>query len=167
MVSKTLFIVLLVSGLVALSDGYSGGAPVDVCEDMTPRHPAAPQKSKIPYKVSVNSEAVSAGGVAKITISGKGGFKGFLVQVRRNGDPVGKFLVADDDKFVKTISCGKGAQVIFDRFRQIVDWLVPWLKRMFPLPALQNAATHKNSENKNNLSLNWQAPAGLKDQVQV
>lgn len=140
MASKTLLIVFLVSGLVALSNGYSGGAPVDVCEDMTPKHPAAPQKSKMPYKVLVNSEAVSAGGVAKITISGKGGFKGFLVQVRRNGDPVGKFLVADDDKFVKTISCGKGAQ---------------------------NAATHKNSENKNNLSLNWQAPAGLKDQVQV
>lgn len=167
MVSKALLGCLALASIVALTHAYSGGAPVDVCEDMTPKHPAAPQKSKMPYKVTVNSEAVSAGGVVKITVSGRGGFKGFLAQVRKNNEPVGKFLVSDDDKFIKTINCGKGEQVIFERFRQFVDFLLPGLKQIFPLPAIQNAATHKNSEVKNNLSLNWQAPAGLKDQVQV
>ncbi|GLV41485.1 lethal (2) 34Fc [Carabus blaptoides fortunei] len=125
---------------VAVVHGYSGGAPVEVCDDMKPKHPAAPKKSTMPYKVSVNSDTVTGGGVVKITVEGNNGHKGVLVQVRHGEKPVGKFLIAGDDKYVKTIDCGEGEQ---------------------------NAATHKNAEIKKVQTFEWQAPKGLKDTVQV
>lgn len=140
MISKYVIRLAVMACVVSVTYAYSGGAPVEVCEDMTPKHPAAPKKSAMPYSVSVNSEAVSGGGVVKISIEGNNGHKGFFVQVRHGDEPVGKFLVSELDKYVKTINCGKGEQ---------------------------NAATHKNGENKKTTTLEWQAPKGLKDNVQV
>lgn len=91
------------------------------------------------------------------------------MQVRHGDEPVGKFLVSDVDKYVKTINCGKGEQVIFEMFRQFITFFVPEeLHRYLPgHRMLQNAATHKNGEVKKETTLEWQAPKGLKDNVQV
>lgn len=168
MVSK-LTICLAVACVIATAQAYSGGAPADVCEDMIPKHPAQPQRSAMPYTVKVSKDSATAGDTIKITLSGKEGFKGFLIQVRqgRKNIPTGKFIVADKDKYVKTINCGEGQQVIFEMFRQFIEFLVPDFKRFFPVNMLQNAATHKNSELKNNLSIDWQVPADLKGTVKV
>lgn len=93
--------------LVALSaaSAYSGGAPVDTCEDMTPKHPKAARDSKtFPYKVSINSNEIKKGEKAEITISG-GDFKGFLLQVRDGDKPVGAFNIPDHHRYAKTIDC--------------------------------------------------------------
>ncbi|WP_369292673.1 Reeler domain-containing protein, partial [Nocardioides abyssi] len=48
---------------------------------MTPKHPVPPQKSRLPYKVSVEKNEVQPGEEVVINISGKV-FKGFFLQVR-------------------------------------------------------------------------------------
>lgn len=91
--------------------GYSAGAPVDVCGDMTPKHPAQPQPSKLPYVVKVDKSKVKKGESVAITISGTKGhenFLGFLVQVRNAaGTPVGTFNIRGDDKLSKAIDCSQ------------------------------------------------------------
>lgn len=167
MASK-LVILLAVASCLAAVQAYSKGAPVDVCEDMTPKHPVPPQKTRMPYSVRVNKDKVRSGETVKITLNGQDSFKGFLVQVRQGGKnlPIGKFVVDAKDKHVHTIGCGQGQQVMLERFRQIITLLVPGLNRFFP-PMLQNAATHKNSDDKNNLSIDWQVPPNVKGQAQV
>lgn len=68
MVSKYVISLAVMACVVSVTYAYSGGAPVEVCEDMTPKHPAPPKKTKMPYSVSVNSDAVSGGGVVKIDL---------------------------------------------------------------------------------------------------
>ncbi|XP_017784481.1 PREDICTED: putative defense protein Hdd11 isoform X2 [Nicrophorus vespilloides] len=133
MVSATVFVTL--SMMVAMATAYSGGAPEDVCVDMTPKHSVDPQKSAFPYKITTDHETVKAGDKVKITISGPKPFKGFLLQVRDGKEAVGKFNVDDSDKYVKTINC---------------------------FSKKQNAATHKNSAEKESLTLEWVAPEAAK-----
>lgn len=168
MASK-LTIITLLSCVLAAVQAYSGGAPPDVCEDMIPKHPVPPQKSEMPYSVKVDKDTVQPGDIVKITVSGREGFKGFLMEVRQGWKnvPIGQFLVADKDKYVKTINCGQGQQVIFEMIRHFLTFLVPELKHYFNVHMLQNAATHKNSENKNNLTIDWKVPSDVKGQVQV
>ncbi|KAI4466463.1 cytochrome b561/ferric reductase transmembrane [Holotrichia oblita] len=129
---RNLAIVLIVT--VSTATAYSGGAPTDTCEDMTPKHPSPPQSDKtFPYKVSLNSNEIKSGEKAEITISG-GDFKGFLLEVRDEDKPVGTFDIPDHHRYAKAIGCsGK-----------------------------RSAATHKNSATKKDLTLEWKPPRGAK-----
>lgn len=83
---------------------YSAGAPEGVCDDMTPKHPVPPQRSALPYKVSVSKNQVAPGGQVEITIGGKS-FKGFLLEVRKGDKAVGAFDISPSDKYIKPINC--------------------------------------------------------------
>jgi hypothetical protein len=128
MIMKTALIVI--SAIVATAWGYSAGAPESVCDDMTPKHPVEPQKSPLPYTISVSKKEAKGGEIVDITIGGKT-FKGFLVQVRNGDKAVGSFQIPDTDKYSKPINChgtnGSGA-------------------------------THKNAVEKKDLVLKWKAP---------
>ncbi|XP_044268800.1 putative defense protein Hdd11 [Tribolium madens] len=127
---KTTLIVF--SAIVATAWGYSAGAPESVCDDMIPKHPVLPQKSPLPYTVSVSKKEAKPGETIDITIGGKP-FKGFLLQVRNGEHAVGSFQIPDTDKLAKSINC-HGTKA--------------------------SAATHKNAVEKNNLVLKWKAPEG-------
>lgn len=172
MTSK-LTLALALACVLATVQAYSGGAPRDVCEDMIPKHPVQPQKTQMPYTVKVSKDAIQGGQTVKITISGREGFKGLFVQVRQNkkSTAIGQFTFADKDKYMKAISCGQGTQVIFEmiryRIERIIKFFVPQFKSFLNMDMLQNAATHKNSESKNNLTLDWKAPSDVKGTVAV
>ncbi|XP_066260415.1 putative defense protein Hdd11 [Euwallacea similis] len=125
------FLIVTLFSLVAAAWGYSAGAPEGVCDDMTPKHPVAPQKSAFPYKVALDKSEVKPGEEVLITVSGKP-FKGFFVQVREDYKAVGTFQIPGDHKFIKTVNCHgtKGS-----------------------------GATHKNAVEKKNVELVWKAPA--------
>lgn len=93
--------------------GYSGGAPVEVCDDMTPKHPVDPQKSSFPYTVTVSQSEVKAGEKVQITVKAakEKSFKGFLLQVRNGDKAVGSFSIPDTDKYAKAINCHGVKQV--------------------------------------------------------
>ncbi|KAG5883230.1 hypothetical protein JTB14_011422 [Gonioctena quinquepunctata] len=122
--------IIVLLSTIACSHAFSGGAPVGTCDDMTPKHPVDPQKSPLPYKISVSKNEIKAGDAVDIVISGKQ-FKGFLLQVRKGDKAVGQFQIPDNDKYAKAITC-HGAN--------------------------KSGATHKNSEAKNNFKLTWKAP---------
>lgn len=103
MLSKTSAIVLVV--FVGAVWGYSGGAPESVCEDMTPKHPAAPKDTDIPYVVKPDKQSVKAGGRVKVSIQGKKPFKGYLLQIRDGDKAAGQFVISDSDRYSKTINC--------------------------------------------------------------
>lgn len=111
--------------------GYSAGAPVEVCNDMKPKHPYEQQISTIPYQVTVNKDQIKAGEKVKISISGVKPFKGFLVQVREalGVTAVGQFAV--DKEIGKTLDCGN----------------------------TKTAVTHNNDSNKSGVTLEWTSPA--------
>lgn len=110
---------ILVAVTVSTVTAYSGGAPPDTCEDMTPKHPSPPQSDKtFPYKISLNSNEIKGSEKAEITISG-GDFKGFLLQVRDNDSkPVGTFDIPDHHRYAKTIGCS-GKRVIYPNFQNV------------------------------------------------
>ncbi|XP_017784480.1 PREDICTED: putative defense protein Hdd11 isoform X1 [Nicrophorus vespilloides] len=178
MVSATVFVTL--SMMVAMATAYSGGAPEDVCVDMTPKHSVDPQKSAFPYKITTDHETVKAGDKVKITISGPKPFKGFLLQVRDGKEAVGKFNVDDSDKYVKTINCFSKKQVFHDPLEKHINYMIRQsinlfhsiVNKIFPLKHMffyngnkaskHNAATHKNSAEKESLTLEWVAPEAAK-----
>ena len=54
-----IFVLFLLSTLVAFISAYSGGVPVDtpdVCQHMTPSHGTGPSEAAIPYVVKHNIE---------------------------------------------------------------------------------------------------------------
>lgn len=89
---------------------YSGGAPEETCDDMTPKHPVDPQSSAFPYVIGISKKKISPGDVVQITI-GKDNFKGFLLQVRKGKKAVGQFVIPADHKFAKTLNCHGGKDV--------------------------------------------------------
>lgn len=112
----THFVVFAVLALTAVAvQGYSGGAPEGVCDDMTPKHPVAPQTTRFPYTISLNKKEVKAGDDVEITISGGKPFKGYLLQVRDGDKAVGSFVIPDTDKYSKGINChgSKGVRFHF------------------------------------------------------
>lgn len=112
--SMTHFVAFAVLALSAVTvRGYSGGAPEGVCDDMTPKHPVAPQTSRFPYTVSVNKKEVKAGDNIEITISGGAPFKGYFLQVRDGDKAVGTFEIPATDKYSKAISCHGSKGVSF------------------------------------------------------
>lgn len=108
--SRLVFLTI-VAALIGGSWCYSGGAPEEVCDDMTPKHPADPQTSEMPYTVSLSKKAVKAGETVQLTVAGKNPFKGFLLQVRDGDKSVGQFKIDGADKFAKTINCHSGKSV--------------------------------------------------------
>lgn len=103
---------IVISAVVATAWGYSAGAPESVCDDMIPKHPVLPQKSPLPYTISVSKKEAKAGEIVDITIGGKP-FKGFLVQVRNGKNAVGSFQIPDSDKYAKVINCHGTTAVSF------------------------------------------------------
>jgi hypothetical protein len=138
---------IVISAIVATAWGYSAGAPESVCDDMTPKHPVEPQKSPLPYTISVSKKEAKGGEVVDITIGGKT-FKGFLVQVRNGDKAVGSFQIPDTDKYSKPINCHGTNGVSIDRKKE--------RRRLSSL--LQSGATHKNAVEKKDLVLKWKAP---------
>ncbi|CAB0012710.1 unnamed protein product [Nesidiocoris tenuis] len=56
--------------LVDIAEGYSKGAPKEVCDDMTPQHPATPQpKNTSPYLIKMNRNKIQAGESVNVTIT--------------------------------------------------------------------------------------------------
>lgn len=98
------FALIAACALVTAVSAYSAGAPTAVCDDMTPKHPVAPQSTAIPYKIQVSKSQVAPGADVDIKIVGKK-FKGFLLQVREGDKAVGSFKISPDDKYFKAISC--------------------------------------------------------------
>lgn len=100
-------IILLVAlSVVSTAWAYSGGAPEGTCDDMTPKHPVDPQRSKFPYKISVSKNEIKAGEKVDITVGGSKSFKGFLMQVRDdNKKAVGQFVIPDNSKYAKNMAC--------------------------------------------------------------
>ncbi|KAL3281727.1 hypothetical protein HHI36_004931 [Cryptolaemus montrouzieri] len=109
---------------------YSDGAPTAVCDDMTPKHPFEPQKSKLPYTVSIEKSSLKPGEETDITISGKE-FKGFLIQVRNGEKAIGSFEIDPRDKNAKNVACHGSPK---------------------------SAATHTNASPKKSVTLKWKAP---------
>lgn len=68
-------ILITLLSIVATAWGYSAGAPEGVCDDMTPKHPVAPQKSRFPYKITLDKTEVKPEEEVLISIIGKP-FKG-------------------------------------------------------------------------------------------
>lgn len=97
-------VVLTLLSVIYHCNAYSGGAPEEVCNDMTPQHPVSPQKSQLPYKVSVSKNQIKAGETVEIEVSG-GEYKGLLVEVRNGDKAVGEFIVSESDRYYKTINC--------------------------------------------------------------
>ncbi|CAG9771846.1 unnamed protein product [Ceutorhynchus assimilis] len=117
--------------LAASAWGYSAGAPEGVCNDMTPKHPVDPQKSKLPYKIAISKAEVKAGEEIEISVNGKA-YKGLFLQVRDGDKAVGSFQIAGNDKLFKAVNChGNKA----------------------------SAVTHKNAVDKKDKALVWKAPA--------
>lgn len=54
-----LILCLAVAVAAAGVQGYSGGAPDSVCEDMVPKHPVAPQKSAAPYTITTSAKVTA------------------------------------------------------------------------------------------------------------
>ncbi|CAG9853841.1 unnamed protein product [Phyllotreta striolata] len=123
-------IILTVLSMAYYCNAYSGGAPKEVCNDMTPKHPVDPQKSPLPYKITVNKNQVKGGQQVAISINGRS-FKGLLVQVRKANEATGEFVVSASDKYFKTVDCHDTPR---------------------------SALTHKNSADKINKTVVWKAP---------
>ncbi|KAG7311689.1 hypothetical protein JYU34_002743 [Plutella xylostella] len=123
--------------------GYSSGAPDSACQDMVPRHPVSAQKSAAPYSITTSSKVVKAGQPLQVVISGRGAsntIRGLLLQARQGGKPVGKFTVAPNDSFAKTVDCGGPA----------------------------TAVSHKKHDEKDDpqtVTYTWTPPAGFNDEI--
>ncbi|CAG7815280.1 unnamed protein product [Allacma fusca] len=120
--------------VVAVAHGYSSGAPVDpeVCETLTPKHPASPQKRGSPYRIELDKTVVVPLENVGVTISSDAdAFKGFIIQGRKEGEnaPQGKFLTGKNPD-VQSLSCGSDGSTV----------------------------THTSSTDKYNINLQWQAP---------
>ncbi|KAL0848994.1 hypothetical protein ABMA28_013376 [Loxostege sticticalis] len=128
--------------LVAYAQAYSSGAPEGSCDDMIPRHPVDPQKSKAPYTITTSTKVVKAGTPMEVVISGKDAsntIRGLLLQARQGDKPVGTFAVQPNDYF-QLINCGTPG----------------------------NAVTHKkhdDKQDKQTVAFTWTPPAGLNDDV--
>lgn len=68
-------------------------------------------QQQVPYKLTVSSTAIAGGQTVNVELAGKQAterFRGFLVQARStdSAEPIGKFVVDEDDEFVRLIDCG-------------------------------------------------------------
>ena len=59
---RVLWLVVTLVSLVRHSAGFSGGAPIDACFDLTPQHGAAVQTAASPYNITFSPATFTAGG---------------------------------------------------------------------------------------------------------
>lgn len=90
---------------------YSSGAPDAACDNMVPQHQVAPQSSEAPYKLTLSKSSLTAGSDERVHIkvqgnSGGNTIKGFMIQGRIDGKPVGKFILPQKSKHVQLLNCG-------------------------------------------------------------
>jgi len=132
MLSNKVLIILVLS-IVDNSLGYPGGAPQKACESMTPEHGSDPQSSKSPYEISLKQLTVRNGENLIIQLESpiKRSFKGFLVIVKKVGEPEQAYGSFSSNENVKTLNCFHGNN---------------------------NAATHSNRDDKSSVMLTWIAP---------
>lgn len=98
---------------VSIVYGYSRGAPVGVCDTMTPRHRTnQPQESSPPYTLSLSSSSVDVGGNITVTLTADDHymFRGFLIKAvlatDANSQALGSFVLDNSEKRVyQTLSC--------------------------------------------------------------
>ncbi|XP_026480323.1 putative defense protein Hdd11 [Ctenocephalides felis] len=133
------FAIVCLALAMPLAQGYSAGAPKEVCESLLPQHPYKPQSSPAPYALHVSAKQAKAGEFIEIKLQGKSAqdtIKGFIVQGRLGDEPVGTFDVSGSSQLAQTINCGSGNA---------------------------NAATHKKHDGADAqvISLKWSPPAGV------
>ncbi|XP_063223976.1 putative defense protein 3 [Bacillus rossius redtenbacheri] len=137
MVRMILVAAVALLGAVA---AFKSGAPdsEQVCRTMVPEHMAEIQPlSSFPYKVTVDPTSIRPGQSVTLKISGSDDnpIRGFLVQARVGGTPIGQFEAGPQ---VQAIDCLQGAK---------------------------NAATHSNGEKKPEVKLVWTAPKDLQESI--
>ncbi|XP_046675344.1 putative defense protein Hdd11 [Homalodisca vitripennis] len=147
-VSTLLRTVLLIAAVAHLpyTQGYSEGAPKEVCEDLIPRHLKPPQTTPCPYRIELSTYSASSnpiryspiGGneLLNVTLTGVQGFKGFVIQARMDDKIVGRF--EPDPVNYQMIDCCEGEE---------------------------NTATHINNDIKSEVVLQWVPPTKVTGQV--
>lgn len=113
-----LFASVAAFGCLTPAQGYSTGAPTEVCEDMLPQHGEPVQTTESPYTLTPNRKSAKGGETITLTLASKdfSKFKGFMVQARDGqSKPVGSFMSLPQSKSGtefkgkwKVISCPKG-----------------------------------------------------------
>ncbi|GAB1860968.1 Putative ferric-chelate reductase 1-like protein [Camponotus japonicus] len=123
-------LLFLTIGLLARVSGLPNGAPPKTCSNLTPHHEnISPQTSYPPYQVL---PAAGQGRVRLILGSPKGlAYQGFMILARDidTGEIVGEFTNLPDS--ARIVECIQG---------------------------VKNGVTHTNTEKKQNLELDWEAP---------
>ncbi|XP_055304926.1 putative defense protein Hdd11 [Sitodiplosis mosellana] len=118
---------------------YSAGAPSAACEDMVPQHHVDPQRSTPPYKMLLSSK----GDTVHVKIQGNSAgdtIKGFMIQARKDGKPIGKFEVPTEfRKHAQPLTCSG------------------------PADALTHKKIFANGPNK--IEADWTPPPGFKGDV--
>lgn len=110
------FVVLAAIAIVPAVYSYSAGAPADACGNLTPQHHVDPQRSSPPYILEVSKNSIKAGDIVELTLRGQkpsNTFKGFFVQARVGGIPVGQFKIDPAYKYAQALSCEPGSNVSF------------------------------------------------------
>ena len=75
---------------------YSGGAPVSVCNSMTPGHGKAAQTSTVPFELAPDNQIIESEQIIILTLSSStDAFKGFIVQAFESGtdNNIGSFII--------------------------------------------------------------------------
>jgi hypothetical protein len=128
------------------SQSFGGGAPANptVCSSMTPEHHTNPQTSPCPYIIEVEKTEVIGGQPLQIRLRSadrRTPFKGFLVMGQKYTDAVNS---ADIPEGKLEFSASKESRSIAK------------LVRCGGKP--DSSMTHKNSQNKNEVTFLWTPP---------
>ncbi|RZF34786.1 hypothetical protein LSTR_LSTR007838 [Laodelphax striatellus] len=136
-VKFVLFGSLLCLSIVQRVHSFATGAPTGACQDLVPQHGVDGQKSASPYVIQPALTKIKPGGKTEIVIFApkRQSFKGFIVQARVGEIPYGTF---EPSSQYSLLDCSNGKR---------------------------NTATHKNADEKQNVTLVWTAPAKLRESV--
>lgn len=101
-----LAVVAMVAVQIPAALSFSAGAPNVACVDMVPQHHVASQPLPSPYTVSASHTSVKSGDSVNVEIKGNTAtdtIKGYMLQARIDGTPVGHFEVTSPN--VQLIGC--------------------------------------------------------------
>jgi len=134
---------LLLANFVVNIAGYPSGAPVMVCESMTPGHMFDPQTSECPFVTHPEKTIIDINTSLKLTLQSREPglhFKGFLLTAldEKSGRLLGTFNLSEGNDMVRIKSC---------------DGLV------------QNMVTHQDNSPKNSVVVVWTPPKGYEGDV--
>jgi len=140
-----LFVSLAAFGYLSSVQGYAGGAPLEVCDDMLPQHGKPAQTKDSPYTLTPNRKSVKGGESITLTLASKdfSKFKGFLVQARNSENkPIGSFTALPESK-------------------NNAEFKGKWKLISCPNGPANNTVTHVNPIEKTRVVLTWIAPKDL------